>query len=299
MEIDMRIRLSPITLAVITNSFLLAAVPAFAADSDTATAPPITPADATSAPANTPTTPVVATKHHHLVQGNYKGVAVKPCHYPLFLRDGFYIGAQLGYDSYRTRITSTYTFPTTVGALPGGTYVANPVINSLGVVGGIFTGYGELWSGFWYTGAEIFLNGSSAAQSLNVVMSGPDLGGSSTAYANMKTDLSWGISIIPGVKYTDSSLIYARLGYSQAKLRGQSTYTLAVSGVGSTYSPYNIKQFVGGMSYGIGIETAVYKDVSLRTEYNHYGYNSFSDPSGTNYAASNSQLMVSLAYHFA
>jgi hypothetical protein len=292
MEIDMHIRLSTITLAVLANAVLLASAPTFAADSDTASAPALTAADGSTPVGVTTTT---TTKHH--ISGNYKGVVAKPCHYPLHLRDGFYIGAQAGYDSYRTRVSSNVAFPA-VGVIPGGSYVANPVINSLGFVGGFFTGWGELWSDFWYTGAEIFINGSSATQSLNVVTSGPT-DGSVSAYANIKTDLSWGISVIPGVKYSDSTLLYARLGYSQAKLRGQSTETAAISGVGSAGFQFSKKQFVGGMSYGVGIETAIFTGTSLRTEYNHYGYNTFSDPSGTNYGASNNQLMVSLVYHFA
>jgi opacity protein-like surface antigen len=290
-ETAMQNSYSTLVLTAIASTFLLASTTTAAASAE-ASAPPITQPDGIG---------YVATNGQHHVKHYNKGMykdAVVPCHHPLMLLDGFYVGAQAGYDLYRTRVSSDAVFPAVVGLIAPSSISANPVVSSNGFVGGLFGGYGELWSDFYYTGIEVFVNGSTAKQAQTLTNAAAD--GSSVQFnTQITTDLSWGISVIPGLKYSDSSLIYGRVGYSQAKLRGQSSATYVEPGLSPVIFGYNRKQFVGGLSYGIGIETAIYRNVSLRSEYNHYGYNSFSDPSGTNYSASNSQLMVSLAYHFA
>jgi opacity protein-like surface antigen len=116
--------------------------------------------------------------------------------------------------------------------------------------------------------------------------------------------MSWGISVLPGIKVNDSTLTYIRLGYNQAKIRGQSAFgysstTNATGAILVTTTNANKNQWQGGFNYGLGIETAVYPNVSVRREYSHTGYNSFSDANGTSYSPSDNQMMVSLIYHFA
>lgn len=240
-------------------------------------------------------------------KGDYKGEAMPapaPCPQPLLLRDGFYLGAQVGYDAYRVRATSnTNTAFTGVAGVAGANYSANPVVASNGFAGGIFGGYGMYWNNWYYLGAEVFFNGSAASQAQNIstTVNGVAVANTRSVYEKVSTGASWGISVLPGLKVNDSTLTYIRLGYNQAKLKGQSTYTTSSTAPGSVgisnYASKNTWQ--GGFNYGLGIETAVYPMVSVRSEYSHTGYNSFSDNNGTRYSASDNQMMVSLIYHFA
>jgi opacity protein-like surface antigen len=271
----MQNKLSTITLAVIASTLLLATTSAAAGN----------------------------------YKGDYKGEAMPapaPCPQPLMLRDGFYLGAQVGYDAYRVRASNSSAFPAVAGVAPG-SLGANPVIGENGFAGGLFGGYGMYWSNWYYLGAEVFVNGSAASQAQNVSETaiGAATGTATTrgVYNKVSTGMSWGISVLPGLKVNDSTLTYIRLGYNQAKLKGQSVLgvqTTTVAGVVTTATSNTSKNsWQGGFNYGLGIETAVYPMVSVRSEYSHTGYNSFSDANGTSYSASDNQLMVSLIYHFA
>lgn len=251
----MQKKLSTITLAVIATTLLLGSASALAAPN---------------------------------YKGDYKGEAMPaPCPQPLTLRDGFYLGAQVGYDSYRTRVTNGVT-------IEGFNATFNPIVNPTGFAGGLFAGYGMYWSNFYYLGAEAFFNGSAATASQTYSFTTTNV---RSVYTTTSTGASWGISLLPGLKVNDSTLTYIRLGYNQARITGKSIYTnTAVSTSGISASKTN---WQGGFNYGLGIETAVYPNVSVRTEYSHTNYNSFSDANGTNYAPGDNQFMLSLIYHFA
>jgi outer membrane immunogenic protein len=271
----MQNKLSTITLAVIASTLLLASASASATN----------------------------------YKGDYKGEAMPapaPCPQPLMLRDGFYLGAQVGYDAYRVRASSSLAYPALAGAAAG-SFAANPVIAENGFAGGIFGGYGMYFSNWYYLGAEVFVNGSAASQAQNysttTIAAATGNSTSRGGYEKVSTGMSWGISVLPGIKVNDSTLTYIRLGYNQAKLKGQSAFGVSqttVAGVTtSTVSNQSKNQWQGGFNYGLGIETAVYPNVSVRSEYSHTGYNSFSDANGTSYSPSDNQMMVSLIYHFA
>jgi outer membrane immunogenic protein len=252
----MQKKLSTITLAVIATTLLLGSASALAAPN---------------------------------YKGDYKGEAMPaPCPQPLTLRDGFYIGGQIGYDSYRTRVTKS-------GALEAYTATLNPIMNPTGFVGGLFAGYGMYWSNFYYLGAEALFNGSGATASQTYSFTSP--GATRSVYTTTSTGASWGVSLLPGVKVNESTLTYIRLGYNQARIRGKSIYTSTAVGGGTAYG--NTNSWQGGFNYGLGIETAVYPNVSVRTEYSHTNYNTFSDNNGTSYAPGDNQFMLSLIYHFA
>ena len=71
------------------------------------------------------------------------------------LKDGWYLGAQAGYDSYRIR--NSTSFP--------GTFAASTVTAANGWLGGLFLGYGQYMTNMFYLGGEIFGNVSGAQQS--------------------------------------------------------------------------------------------------------------------------------------
>ncbi len=218
---------------------------------------------------------------------NYKGEAMAPCPTPLMIRDGFYLGAQVGYDSYRAR--------TNLDFVSGeDSFVSNPVTNPTGFVGGVFGGYGQYFNEIYYLGGEIFINGSGASQSTNTAFSDSVLGEAGSIYSKVSVGTSYGISLLPGVKLNDASLLYVRLGYNRADIKGQGT----VVSDGVTFSASN-SHWSGGFNYGLGIESSFYPNWSARLEYTHTNYNSFNVGFGTSVSPSDNQGMLGLIYHFA
>lgn len=230
--------------------------------------------------------------HSYKGEGNYKGEAmaapVAPCVQPLALHDGFYLGAQVGYDSYSVGASNG-------PVVNGTTFSRSSDIAANGFAGGIFGGYGMYWNNFYYLGGELFVNGSGASDNITSTQTNASLTTSSSAKSS--TGWSWGVSVLPGLKVNDSTLAYVRLGYSQARIKGQVTYNSAGTIVSNT-NGYNSQ---GAFQYGVGLETAVYQNVSVRGEYSHANYGSFTTNNTTNtkFSPSNNQFMAALIYHFA
>lgn len=221
-------------------------------------------------------------------KGDYKGEAAPcpACQPILVLKDGFYVGAQVGYDSYRIRQTMTLVDP------DGDVFATNPVLNATGWVGGLFAGYGQYFNNMWYLAGEVFFNGSNAQVNPTIVAT-TDVADTDSMSSKFTVNGSWGVALLPGIKLNDSSLFYIRLGYNQANLKGRTTFT----GDGVTVSSRK-SNWQGGFNYGLGLETAIYPNVSLRGEYSHTNYNSFSN-AFTKFASSDNQYMLGLIYHFA
>lgn len=211
---------------------------------------------------------------------NYKGEAEPPsCPEPATLRDGIYLGAQIGYDAYRVRESVNIS-----GAS------LNPVINPVGVVGGLFFGYGKYIQDLYYVGAEIFGNysGANTAYSLG-------LGGANGAYYNkVNVRGSYGIALLPGIKINDTLLAYIRLGFNRANFKTKESFN------SPSTNAYAIRTTTrNGFNFGLGLETLVYEDWSVRSEFTHTTYSSFSSSGfSTSFNPSDNQFMLGLLYHF-
>lgn len=226
--------------------------------------------------------------------GNYKGEMYKgepaaPCPVEKMLKDGFYVGAQVGYDSYRAANSFSVT-----NAAAGGTASANGSIttNATGWAGGLFAGYGQYFQDAYYLAGEILVNTSGASQSNNATAT-TLLGGSATVNSKFSANTSWGVRLLPGIKLNNSTLLYIPLGYMSASLKGTTNFTSGGLSVGTSKSQYQ-----GAFVYGVGMETVVYENFSLRGEYNHTNYNSFST-GGVKWSPYDNQVMLGLLYHFA
>lgn len=231
-------------------------------------------------------------------KGDYKGEAPCPACQPIMvLKDGFYVGAQVGYDSYRIRNNTTVT-----DFVAGTTTTFNPVYNATGWVGGLLAGYGQYFNSMWYLGGELFINTSGASQSQTLAQNITGIGSNSVT-TKFSANGSWGIGLLPGIKLNDSTLLYVRLGYNQAKLQGKASVASTDGFVASTSK----NNWQGGFNYGLGMETAFYPNLSLRGEYSHTNYNSFRVVNATSAAGSivskanpsDNQYMLALIYHFA
>lgn len=218
-------------------------------------------------------------------KGEYKDEEVAaspaPCAVPCLLKDGFYVGAQGGYDSYRIR--NSLSSPPAFGPA----FNFNPQASANGWVGGVMAGYGQYLNDLFYIGAEIMANYSDATSSIGA--STPTL-----AYRNqVRVRGSWGVAALPGVRLNDGTLGYVRIGYNWANLQSHETATgLPVN------TSVNKSHTSSGFNVGVGIETLVYENWSVRAEYTHTNYNSFNSAVGTSFSPSDNQFMVGVIYHF-
>lgn len=211
---------------------------------------------------------------------NLKGEAsfkdMPACPPPVMLKDGFYLGAQAGYDSYRIR--ETISSPSTSGL------IANPVINNTGWVGGLFLGYGQNLSDLFYLGGELFANvngGSDQNFSTN----------SATYISKVTNNAVYGLALMPGLRLNDTSLGYIKLGWNWANIKSVESTTAASANTSNT---------LNGFNFGLGMETLLMTNWSVRTEFNHTWYSSFTSasPFKTTFNPSDNQFTLGLLYHF-
>lgn len=202
---------------------------------------------------------------------------------PVTLKDGAYIGLAAGYDSYKIHQFTQFLGTTNTSF--------NPTINATGLIGALLAGYGHYFSNALYLGLEVFGNISEAYQSTSLEIN--DLTDDISYNAKFFVSWGYGANLLPGVKLSDSALVFLRLGFQVARLRGQENLTdngiMVVS---------NTSSWSGGFSYGLGFEEAMGENLSLRGEYAHTDFRSFTATSGTEYSPSNNQFLLSLIYHF-
>lgn len=264
---------------------------------------------------------------HKHAQENFKGENFKaevppPCPPVMMLHDGFYIGAGVGYDSYRIhQSTFTEDFDTTV--VPSVFLDSDSITlnhSATGWMGGIFVGYGRYFDAF-YLGLELNANGSNADTTYTWV---DDSGDSFNAKVQARG--TYGIALLPGIKINDSTLLYARLGYIRTSFKGSATINVApitvVGDPAASFPGVNVSgsnsKWRNAFQYGIGLESYVAENVSIRGEFDHSSYNShniatsftftsldvppttsLTTNSTTKYKPSNNEFMLSLLYHFA
>lgn len=214
---------------------------------------------------------------------NYKGEGYKgeaPCPPPEpGLMGGFYVGGELGYDMWRVRENFN----------SAGVASANPTLSATGIVGDLFLGYGQYWSNYYYLGAEVLGGYSNASSSWSANSAVP------TTYTNKFNAYGdWGIAVLPGIKLNNATLLYARLGYNWDRLKASESATAPGYAASASTTKWS-----GGFAYGLGLETLVSGNWSMRTEYSHTNNNSFSTSNSTSINPSKNQVMVGVVYHFA
>jgi opacity protein-like surface antigen len=110
-----------------------------------------------------------------------------------------------------------------------------------------------------------------------------------------EADANYGISLLPGVKVNDTTLAYLRLGWNWANLKDSWNARIAATGVTSSGSKSNTSN---GFQYGIGMETLLVANWSVRGEVNHTSFGSFTD-GPIRVKPSDTQALVGVTYHFA
>ncbi len=203
--------------------------------------------------------------------------AASPCPVPT-LMDSWYIGAQFGYGTYR--IHNNITVPFTL----------DPTIAATAWSAGVNIGYGKQFTRLFYLGAEAFITANSLEQSFNVTR----------GIINYTNEVSggptYGLALLPGLKLTPETLTYVRLGWSRLELQNYETASFA--GFGSfTNSASKIKN---AFVLGVGIETLIFTNYSLRGEFDHMFIGSYKTGGffGTTIQPATNQYTVSIIYHF-
>lgn len=220
-----------------------------------------------------------ASKHHKNYKGeyqNYKGevpIVASPCPPDNGLKDGIYLGLGAGYNAYRERQNIGLTDD------DGDTLTANPVQHIGGFQGSIFGGYGQYFDWFYIAG-EVFYNYSGANSKFAIE-------GYNSSFTIRS---SYGGAILPGVRVNENSLIYARVGYNRTFFKATES--------GDEGPNLNTSTWLGGINYGLGMETAIYDNFSVRGEYTYTSFNSFSSAIATRFSPSDSQFVLGLIYHF-
>lgn len=225
--------------------------------------------------------------HHNNFKGETNFKDAVPCPAVPTLNGGFYVGAQAGYDSYRIRESRS-------GLNGAGTVNASgtTVHNATGWLGGLFLGYGDYLSQTFYLGGEIFGNFSNAEAARHYTATTVATGATLNGYGKVEVKGNYGLSIIPGYKINDTTLGYLRLGWNWARVKGTATYSdSAVPANNFTYGGGTSTN--NGFAWGLGMETKLVDNWSVRTEYNHTYFNSRNSFDG-----SDNQYSVGILYHF-
>lgn len=209
-------------------------------------------------------------------------IATTTCPEPQILKSGWYLGLQGGYESYRVRNSVT-----TPGGAALSTLVNNPVLAVNGWVGGMMLGYSMMVNNWFQLGAEVFANKNNG----KLYYSNDAAGSTYTNQFEVKS--SYGLGILPGIKLTDATLSFIRLGWNNAYVKTNETVTGAVR--------QSENNSTNGFVFGVGFETLTAGDWSLRTEFDHTWYQSFHG--GNTYSTainpSDNQFMAAMIYHFA
>lgn len=236
-----------------------------------------------------------AHKHHHkqMTYKGYKGEPAPVCERTK-LHDGLYVGLQGGYDSYAARQTTNYV-------TTSGNFIVNNPMRVNGFLGGASLGYGIAINNLLYLGAEFLGNytGANGTSSYSVPAS-------LAATTNVQVRTTYGFSVLPGIRPTEASLIYVRLGYNRTNFVINENFATPL-GLGGGLVPAAATSNVwkGGFNYGMGIEIALVDRLSMRTEFTHTDYSHFYNGvfsntlnSSSKFSIADNQFMLGLSYHF-
>lgn len=184
--------------------------------------------------------------------------------------NGFYAGVQGGYEMFKSTDNFTGT-----GALAGDTESSSAGFDGGNL--GLFAGYGQRINRDFYLGAEIEGDLASAEVTSRVTI------GATTASATVKHENDYGASIRAGFFPTTNTLLYGRLGAVESNFNDGNSISLT------------------GIRAGIGTETAISSNMTLRADWVYTGYESYTfmtSAGNFSYTPDSSTFRVGLAYSF-
>lgn len=214
-----------------------------------------------------------------LYQGPLEGPGYSPG--PRGLHDGFYLGLEGGYDSYKVR--------SNINSVVGGVSVfqETPELNAVGLTYTLLGGFGRVFDEPLYLGGEFFYNYSRANTSQNVGFFEGNIG-----IYNIKSEIlgTYGVSLTPGIKLGESTLLFIKGGYTRVEMK---TYeTSPILGLNNGQSNGS-----NGIHFGLGLEAGIYKNWSVRGEYTHVNFEKFTTRLGTTITPTNNQFLFGVIVH--
>jgi|GEM_PF-3251563 len=186
-----------------------------------------------------------------------------------------YVALALGYNS----------FLSTQRLHENNELIARLRANAAGFLANIYLGYGLLVYQNFYLGGEGFFGTSNAEGKSTVNTLG------SWFHRQVSIGNTYGLALLPGYLIYNT-LLYFRLGLLRTAIETKDYSTGALT---SNVSETN---WQNGVSYGLGFEMPVYKNFTLRAEYNRINYSSFTTAAGTENSPSDNQAILGVQYRF-
>ena len=175
-----------------------------------------------------------------------------------------------GYETFR----SSETF-TGAGSFAGDNLGLD--IGADGFNAGLFAGYGQRINHDFYLGAEIEGDLANTSTDAHVTV------GANSATATVKHNNDYAGSIRAGVFPTENTLLYGRIGAVESNFNGGTSVNLT------------------GVRFGLGSETAINPNMTLRADWVYSGYGSytFTNANGSFTSTPDSNTFrIGLAYSF-
>lgn len=183
-----------------------------------------------------------------------------------------YLGADIGFNSGNVKLKDTSNNNTNYGYH--------------GYLGGLFAGIGTDYNQNTYLGVEAFGKESSAVTGTKTISTPRGL-----ANDKIRMRYSYGVSFIPGYKFTEGTMLYMRLGVIRSRYELHQTLPPA-SATSNTD-----RNTATGAEFGLGAETCINRDWAIRGEYDYSTYRSFTSFSNK-ITPRDSQFNIGLIYKF-
>lgn len=144
------------------------------------------------------------------------------------------------------------------------TALENTNANENGTLGNLFTGLSWTFGQQGYLGLELFGGATSARTSVRQISVN-----SSPTDAKLRMKYSFGASFLPGIKFTDATLVFLRLG----GIRSRFELNQAVVPVSATSNVD--KSTISGGQVGVGLQATFANNWGVRGEYDYTAYRTF------------------------
>jgi len=213
-----------------------------------------------------------------------------PCATPIELKDRYYIGVAAGYDVYKMKDNISYQNDENQNAAK-----TNPELAVNGMIGDVIFGYGKFLgkNSNFYLGAELFANGSAADNDFQTNLPSIPV----IIDTDVVVNGSYGLAVLPGLRINKTTMMYLKVGYNWSTVSFDETVR-SQNEFEFNSIEYHDEATIKGLLYGIGIESAFNDRFSLRSEYTHTFYTSFTATSAARIASSRNQYLLGLIYRF-
>lgn len=176
---------------------------------------------------------------------------------------GFYIGAGVGGDitNFDKKLYIQNASQQTI-------YDKNDNLAGQGIFGGGVIGYQWTFANQFNLALE--LNGSLSSLRYHGAYEDNSL--AETSSGTFTLNRSFGVSFLPGYAVVPRAILYARLGVVRGRFNYQETKLFA-----NQSAEVNQTEWLNGYIYGLGVETAMTENISLRVEYDRINYQTYTN----------------------